>query len=213
MYAGENNDMLPNSGADQESLTNFVVRAEYPVYLGRLEAGGEKRVHSADFPAFSQKAMYLRCPASIAMGNQIPDNWKNGDRFIHENPDTSKNALKCSYLYADPYCASTPWGYYVRSTYRFDNIRDTGKLADVAARKGILSGCWYGASSDFTTDNGHGRGGLTKIIPMVKSDGSAKALSISLDEAFKYGAPSKVETPNGKYGAAVAFTYLGAVKD
>ena len=214
MYAGENNDMLPCSGADQQSLSNFVVRSNDAVYLGRLEAGGERRVFSRDFAAFSQKIMYLRCPASIVMGNQIPENRKNGYQFISETPDTSTNALNSSYLYADPYRASIPWLNYLDKSCRtgtFANIRDSGKLTDVAARKGVLSGCWWDASSEFTTDNGHGKGGMTKIIPMVKVDGSAKALSISLEEALKFGA--NIGAANGKWGAVVAFTYLGAVKD
>ena len=216
MYADDYNDMLPNSGEHQEGFSNFVVHAEDAVYLGRLEAGGERRVRSADFPSFSQKVMYLRCPASIAAGNQIPETWKNGDRFVSEHPDTTKNALKSSYLYVDPYRDPTyTWNYYVRSTYRkgiFENIKMNGKLTDLAARKGVLSGCWWDASFEFTTDNGHGRGGMTKIIPMVKADGSAKALSISLEEAIKYGAKDKIYA-TGKWGAIVAFTYLGAVKD
>ena len=91
------------------------------------------------------------------------------------------------------------------------NIRHTGRLSDVAAHKGILSGCWFDQSTPFTTDNGHGRGGMTKIIPMVKSDGSAKALSVSLEEVLQYG--RNVNEATGANGAYVAFTYLGSIKD
>ena len=218
MYANDYNDMLPNGAydnADQEALSNFVVRSNKTMYLGHLEESGHL-VASKDFPSFSQKAMYLRCPASISGGNQIPDAYKNGYNFIHENANTTTNSLRTSYMYSDPYMSpATTWDYYVRNSCRvgaFADIKTTGKLRDVAARRGVLSGCWYTPGMDFTTDNGHGQGGMTKIIPMVKADGSAKALSISLEEALKYGQNGHINA-NGANGAYVAFTYLGAVKD
>ena len=218
LYANDYNDMLPNGAYDnsnQEALSNFVTRVNKTMYLGHLEESGPK-VLSRDFPSFSQKAMYLRCPASISAGNQIPDAYKNGYNFIHENANTTTNSLRTSYMYPDPYMSvSSTWDYYVKNSCRggeFANIKTTGKLRDVAARRGVLSGCWYTTGMDFTTDNGHGRGGMTKIIPMVKADGSAKALSISLEEALKYGQTGHINA-NGLGGVIVAFTYLGAVKD
>jgi len=46
----------------------------------------------------------------------------------------------------------------------------------------------------------------------VRSDGSARALPVSLNEAIDYGRLNQIGT-TGKNGAIVAFTYLGATKD
>ena len=213
MYAGDYDDYLPSQPDDpsnNQAVTNMPVRVSRAQYLGRLEgkASGE------DFAAFSRKALYLRCPASVSAGNQITDAHKMGTGFIHENATAPNSSLTCSYAYIDPYCDPYgTWGYYLKSAktgINYTTIKHTGRLADMAAHKGILSGCWYGIDSAFTTDNGHGRGGMTKVIPMVKSDGSAKALSVSLNEVLQYG--DHIEA-DGRRGVFVAFTYLGATRD
>ncbi|MBO4491709.1 MAG: type II secretion system protein [Lentisphaeria bacterium] len=213
MYAGDYNDYLPSQPDDpsnNQAVTNMPVRVSRAQYLGRLEgkASGE------DFAAFSRKALYLRCPASVSMGNQIPDAFKMGTGFIHENATAPNLSLACSYMYIDPYCDPVgTWGWYLKSAKTgmpASSIRHTGRLSDIAAHKGILSGCWYDMGNAFTTDNGHGRGGMTKIIPMVKSDGSAKALSVTMNDVAAYG--DHIGTDGAK-GAMVAFTYLGATRD
>ena len=214
MYADDYDGYLPgqpDNPSNNEAVTNMPVRGSKAQYLGRLEgkASGE------DFAAFSRKALYLRCSASISAGNQIPSSFKRGEGFVHENATAPNNSLYCSYAYVDPYFKTwDTWGFYIKSSYKtgiFANIRHTGRLSDIAAHKGVLSGCWYEVGKAFTTDNGHGRGGMTKIIPMVKSDGSAKALSISLAEANEYG--QNVNASTGANGAYVAFTYLGSTKN
>jgi len=216
MYAGDYDDYLPGQPDDptnREAVTNMPVRADRTQYLGRLE--GSAYIPKEKAAEFSRKALYLRCSASVSAGNQIPDGRKMGKGFIHENATAPDDSLFCSYLYVDPYFGTWgTWEYYVKSSYKtgiFASIKHTGRLSDIAAHKGVLSGCWFEAPKAFTTDNGHGRGGTTKIIPMVKSDGSAKALSISLAEALKYG--QNVTAADGTKGAFVAFTYLGAIKD
>ena len=217
MYADDYDGYLPsqpdNPKNAEQAVINLPVRANRTQYLGRLE--GSAYIPKEKAAEFSRKALYLRCSASISAGNQIPSSFKRGEGFIHENATAPNDSLYCSYAYVDPYFKTwDTWGFYVNDSYKtgiFANIRHTGRLSDIAAHKGVLSGCWYEAGSAFTTDNGHGRGGMTKIIPMVKSDGSAKALSISLAEASKYG--KNVNATTGAWGAVVAFTYLGATKD
>ncbi|MBO4491237.1 MAG: prepilin-type N-terminal cleavage/methylation domain-containing protein [Lentisphaeria bacterium] len=199
---------LPSSG--DFALCNYIAYSWKNAYLGRLEGWGS-------LDSFVQKSLYLRCPASVSQGNQISDARKNGQAFIHENATFPNGSMLASYLYVNPYSIAASvwgqWGYvkYSCQTGVFSNIRHTGRLSDVAAHKGILSGCWFDQSTPFTTDNGHGRGGMTKIIPMVKSDGSAKALSVSLDEVLQYG--RNVNESTGANGAYVAFAYLGSIKD
>ena len=152
MYVDENNGLLPSTRNDLEPdntkdlVGNQVVSVNQPVYLGRLEATGGS-VASMDFPAFSQRAIYLRCRASVSgAGTQIPSNFKNGDRFVHPSANTTKNALSSSYLYLNPY-ANFPYTYYIRSTYRVGNVANiwetrgkTGRLDDVVSRRGVLAG-------------------------------------------------------------------------
>ena len=216
MYADDYDGYLPSQPDDptnREAVTNAPVRADRTQYLGRLE--GSAYIPKEKAAEFSRKALYLRCSASVSAGNQIPSSFKRGEGFVHENATAPNDSLYCSYAYVDPYLGTwATWEYYVKDSYKtgiFANIRHTGRLSDIAAHKGVLSGCWYEATKAFTTDNGHGRGGTTKIIPMVKSDGSAKALSISLAEAIKYG--KNVTAADGTKGAFVAFTYLGSTKD
>ena len=228
MYAGDYNDMLPceSPGMRDNAISNNLVRVYKLQYLGLLEGWGTTG-NMGGYATFGRKALYLRCAASVTAGNQIPQNAKNGGHFVHENSYQTSQSMYSSYCYVDPYIDPYnggkdsnnntiygPWGRYVNDSYKtgvFANIRHTGRLSDVAAYGGILSGCWFDVGQDFTTDNGHGRGGLTKVIPMVKSDGSAKALSISLNEALQYG--KNVNATTGLRGAYVAFTYLGATKD
>ena len=218
MYADDYNGYLPSQPENSSNiapLSNRPVQGWKTQYLGRLEG----MTSVADFAAFSRKSIYLRCPASVSTGNQVSNTQKSGQAFVHENATGPAGALMCSYVNVDPYCdpysgATSTWGEYVKVsclTGAFANIRHTGRLYDVAAYKGVLSGCWVNVGNPFTTDNGHGRGGMTKVIPMVKSDGSAKALSVSLDEVLQYG--RNVNEATGAKGAYVAFTYLGATRD
>ena len=219
MYADDFDGYLPgqpDNPSNNEAATNLAVRVHKTQYLGRLE--GSEYVAKEKYADFSRKALYLTCSASLSAGNQIAGSYKAGEQFISENAHAASSdwgSLACSYLYVDPYFKTwDTWGYYVKSSYKtgiFASIKHTGRLSDIAAHKGILSGCWFEVGKAFTTDNGHGRGGMTKIIPMVKSDGSAKALSISLEEASKYG--EHVNASTGANGAYVAFTYLGATRD
>ena len=219
MYADDYDGYLPgqpDKPSDCEAATNLAVRDHKTQYLGRLE--GSAYIPKEKYAEFSRKALYLNCPASVSVGNQIAGSYKAGEQFVCENAHAGASdwgSLTCSYLYVDPYFKTwDTWGYYVNDSYKtgiFANIRHTGRLSDIVAHKGVLSGCWVEAGKAFTTDNGHGRGGMTKIIPMVKSDGSAKALSISLAEASKYG--KNVNVTTGAWGAVVAFTYLGATKN
>jgi len=215
MYADDYDGYLPNPvnplpSTGDFALCNWIAYSWRNAYLGRLEEWGS-------LASFVRKSLYLRCPASISLGNQISDARKNGQSFIHENATFPNGSMLASYLYVNPYnIAASVWGQYGYVKYScqtgvFSNIRHTGRLSDVAAHKGILSGCWFDQSTPFTTDNGHGRGGMTKIIPMVKSDGSAKALSVSLDEVLQYG--RNVNESTGANGAYVAFAYLGSIKD
>ena len=211
MYADDYDGYLPDPPDDDShkyALSSWVVLKWRPAYLGTLE-GWES------LASFSRKSLYLRCPASISMGTQISDTQKNGQAFVHENATIPTGSMMASYLYVNPYHDPYgSWGHYVKDSYKtgiFANIRHTGRLSDIATHKGVLSGCWVDAGKAFTTDNGHGRGGMTKIIPMVKSDGSAKALSVSLEEVLQYG--QNVTAADGTKGAYVAFTYLGATKN
>ena len=213
MYAGDYDDYLPSqpdNPNNAEPISYMPLRVGIAQYLGRLEG----RVIGESYADFSRKALYLRCPASISMGNQIPDAFKMGTGFIHENATAPNYSLACSYAYIDPYFdPQSTWGWYLKSAKTgmpASSIRHTGRLSDIAAHKGILSGCWYDMGNAFTTDNGHGRGGMTKIIPMVKSDGSAKALSVTMNDVAAYG--DHIGT-DGSKGAFVAFTYLGSTRD
>ena len=221
MYADDFDGYLPcppDKPDDCEAATNLAVRNHKTQYLGRLE--GSAYIPKEKYAEFSRKALYLTCSASLSAGNQIASSFKAGKQFISENAhaassDDDWGSLRCSYLYVDPYFkTSDTWGHYVKSSYKtgiFASIKHTGRLSDIAAHKGVLSGCWFEVGLAFTTDNGHGRGGMTKIIPMVKSDGSARALSVSLAEALKYG--QNVNATTGAKGAYVAFTYLGSTKN
>ena len=221
MYSGDYDGYLPSQPENAEHRQSFpylVVRSHKPIYLGLLE--GSENVPKEKYAEFSRKLLYLNCSASVTTGNQISNDYKNGIHFVSGNARagaTDFGSLASSYTYVNPYYdPGSTWGNNIKSAYRtgvFSNIRNTGRLNDVASYKGVLSGCWYDAGKAFTTDNGHGRGGMTKVIPMVKSDGSAKALSISLDEVVKYGAGPNINTTTGAWGALVAFTYLGATKD
>ena len=222
MYADDYDGMLPSPPANTShrgSFSNYVVRDHKAFYLGRLE--GAENVPEEKYGEFGRNLLYLRCPASVSGGNQISDSYKSGQHFIHENTRRGASdygSIQSSYIYVDPYRdPEVQWKLYVRAkyltgTFALSNIRNSGRLTDLAAHKGIFAGCWFDYTNTFATDNGHGRGGMTKVIPMVKSDGSAKALSISLNEATTYGAPGEVKE-TGKNGACVAFTYLGATKD
>ena len=216
MYADDYDGYLPNPVNPLPSdgdfaLCNWIAYGWRDAYLGRLEGWG-------GLASFVRKSLYLRCPASVSLGNQISDARKNGQAFIHENATFPTGSMLASYMYVNPYCdpyngITSSWGYYVKDSYKtgiFSNIRNTGRLSDVAAHRGILSGCWFDQSTPFTTDNGHGRGGMTKIIPMVKSDGSAKALSVTMNDVTTYGDHIGAD---GTKGAYVAFTYLGATRD
>ena len=219
MYADDYDGFLPSpkggTGPDEHPLHNYVVLSNKATYLGLLE--GLTDVPEEKFGEFGRKAIYLNCPASISTGTQIGSTLRDGRNFVSENTyTTGSGTIWCSYLYLNPY--SDPyktWQSYIKSTYRTGifsdaNIKHNGRLSDISAHRGVLSGCWDSPGNAFTTDNGHGRGGTTKIIPMVKSDGSAKALSITQDEANTYG--RNIGT-DGKWGAIVAFTYLGSTKD
>ena len=221
MYADDYDGYLPGPGKgsinpDNAAHHNYVVLQNTATYLGLLE--GAQSVPREKYPEFGRKLIYMRCPASISAGNQIADNQKKGRDFVGENTYAGDSGVTMwsSYLYLNPYSGlNLTWEYYVKNSCRtgvFANIRHTGRLSDIAAHGGILSGCWNDAGKDFTTDNGHGRGGMTKIIPMVKSDGSAKALSISPEEVDTYGFGGHIGA-NAKNGAYVAFTYLGSTKD
>jgi len=222
MYADDYDGYLPGpkAGADPKDapLHNYLVLSNKTTYLGLLD--GAQDVPKEKYPEFGRKFSYLCCPASISAGNQIADDLKKGRDFAGENTyagDGSQGVtMWSSYAYLNPYSGlNLTWEYYVKNSCRtgvFANIRHTGRLSDIAAHGGILSGCWKDAGKDFTTDNGHGRGGMTKIIPMVKSDGSAKALSISPEEVDTYGFGGHIGA-NAKNGAYVAFTYLGSTKD
>ena len=222
MYADDYDGMLPSPPANTShrgSFSNYVVRDHKAFYLGRLE--GAENVPEEKYGEFGRNLLYLRCPASVSSGNQIGDGYKSGRQFVHENTRrgaSDTGSIQSSYIYVDPYRdPSYSWESYVRpkyltGTFALSNIRNNGRLTDFAAHKGIFAGCWFDFTNTFVTDNGHGRGGMTKVIPMVKSDGSAKALSISLDEAIQYGRGGQI-SETGKYGAIVAFTYLGATKD
>ena len=210
VYADDYNDYLPgppDDGDHNYALNNWVVLKWKAAYLGRLE-GWES------LASFARKSLYMRCPASISMGTQISDTQKNGQAFVHENATIPSGSMMASYLYVNPYHdPDASWGWYLKSAKTgmpASSIRHTGRLSDIATHKGILSGCWVDAGKPFTTDNGHGRGGMTKIIPMVKSDGSAKALSVTMNDVTTYG--DHIEA-DGTKGAYVAFTYLGAIKD
>jgi len=221
MYTGDYDGYLPSQPENAEHRQSFpylVVRSHKSTYLGLLEEAGN--VPKEKYADFSRKLLYLNCSASVTTGNQISNDRKNGIHFVSGNAragTTDFGSLASSYTYVNPYYdPGSTWGNNIKSAYRtgvFANIRNTGRLNDVASYKGVLSGCWYDAGQAFTTDNGHGRGGMTKIIPMVKSDGSAKALSISLDEVVKYGTGASINVTTGAWGAVVAFTYLGATKD
>ena len=221
MYADDYDGYLPGPGKgsidpNNAAHHNYVVLQNTATYLGLLE--GAQSVPREKYPEFGRKLIYMRCPASVSAGNQFLDDQKNGRDFVGENTYAGDNGVTMwsSYLYLNPY--SDPyrtWQSYIKSTYRTgifsdDNIKHNGRLSDISAHRGVLSGCWDSPGNAFTTDNGHGRGGTTKIIPMVKSDGSAKALSITQDEANTYG--RNIGT-DGKWGAIVAFTYLGSTKD
>ena len=216
MYAGDYNDYLPSQPeitGDRAAFNHFVVKSNKVIYLGLLEGAGS--VPNEKFAEFSRKLLYMRCSASVSAGTQIPDSLKSGAHFIHENAyGTSYQFLASSYSYIDPYFdPQSTWGHYLKSAKTgmpASSIRHTGRLSDMASHRGILSGCWYGSGSAFTTDNGHGRGGMTKIIPMVKSDGSAKALSVTMNDVTTYGDHIGTDGSNGAY---VAFTYLGATRD
>ena len=215
MYADDYEGMLPGpmDPGFNSVISNRLISSYKVTHLGLLEGSGT--VASAKFAEFARKALYLRCTASVSGGTQLSNELKNGRNFVHENAWTSSNFMDSSYGYVDPYKdPNGTWGHYVNSEYlkgAFANIKHTGRLSDIAAHKGVLAGCYYNNSFTAATDNGHGPGGLTKIIPMVKSDGSAKALSVSLDEAYKYGSNVNLTTGSGAY--YVAFTYLGATKD
>ena len=216
VYAGDYNDYLPSQPeitGDRSAFNHFVVKSNVAIYLGLLEGAGS--VPNEKFADFSRKLLYMRCPASVTAGTQIPDSCKSGAHFIHENAHgTSYQFLASSYSYIDPYASTYgTWGYYLKSAKTgidYTKLKHTGRLSDIAAHKGILSGCWYGSGSAFTTDNGHGRGGMTKVIPMVKSDGSARALSATMNDVTTYG--DHIGTA-GEFGAVVAFTYLGSTRD
>ena len=226
MYADDYDGMLPEPNdtdiANWQNITTRVVRKNQQEYLGLLE--GSDGVPNDKFAEFARKIIYLRCSAAVTAGKgQLTEEQKSGRQFVHENAYEAGNRsmFTCySYVnpYLDPYRTSAPVGswYYVKTDYRTGafapgSLKFTGRLTNIAAFGGVLAGCWLGQNNEFTTDNGHGRGGMTKIIPMVKSDGSAKALSISLDELAKYG--SAVNTTTGRNGAFVAFSYLGATKN
>ena len=223
MYADDYDGMLPSSrtpaptSGSEYALGSWIVLSYKPVYLGRL-AEWEGSVRTEEYASFARKVSYLRCSASVAQGNQIPDTMKNGRHFVHENAYAASggSSMASSYIYVDPYMDTfQTWGNYIKDSCKtgmFANIKHTGRLSDIAAHKGILSGCWWDAGKPFTTDNGHGRGGMTKIIPMVSSDGSAKALSITPEEAKQYG-KNVLDTEGYKWGAMVAFTYLGSTKN
>ena len=222
MYADDYDGMLPGPPATtghRQSLSNYVVRDHKAFYLGRLE--GAENVPEEKYGEFSRKLLYLRCSASVSTGNQISSNYKSGQHFIHENTRRGASdygSIQSSYIYVDPYRdPSLTWESYVRpkylvGTFALSNIRNNGRLTDFAAHKGIFAGCWFDYTNPFTTDNGHGRDSMNKVFPMVRSDGSAKALPVSLNEAIDYGRLNQIGT-TGKNGAIVAFTYLGATKD
>ena len=220
MYADDYDGYLPYQAAGTSVYAhhNYVVLQHKAVFLGLLEGMYSVPENDDSYKAFSQKCLYLSCPASITAGNQINQNAKQGQNFVSPSSYSTVSTIWCSYLYIDPYANPyRTWQYYVKSTYRTgsfadDTLKHDGRLSSMAAHKGILTGCWTDAGNAFTTDNGHGRGGTTKIIPMVSADGSAKALSISLAEAGTYGS-SHVGAADGKWGAIVAFTYLGATKN
>jgi len=221
MYADDNDGYLPYPRATNYNDANMitrVVRANKEEFLGLLE--GSDGVPNDKFAEFARKIIYLRCTASVTAGNQLTPEQKSGRQFVHENAyEAGNQSMYSSYSYVNPYNdpyngLHKTWKEYVKSTYRtgvFANIKHTGRLSDVAAFRGVLAGCWADVTKAFTTDNGHGRGGLTKTIPMVNSDGSAKALSVSLDDLKNYG--DHVDLSTGEKGAYVAFTYLGATKN
>ena len=225
MYADDYDGYLPApNGTDVTKWQNIptrVVRAEQQEYLGYLE--GSDGVPKSKFAEFARKIIYLRCTAAVTAGKgQLTPEQISGRQFVHENAyeDGNRSMYSCySYVnhYLEPNRATAPVGpwYYVKDAYEtgaFENIKKhTGRLSDVASFRGVLAGCWYNAEKNFSTDNGHGRGGMMKVIPMVSSDGSAKALSVSLDDLKTYG--EHVGETTGGNGAFVALTYLGATKN
>ncbi len=212
LYAGNFNDQLPDGREDSRQLTNFIMRANHPTGLGRL-------IHltgALPGPDMDSKASKIfACRSAAFQGTQLSAVLET--QLI--GCGSTSNARRSSFLYAEPYDLTFTYEYYVSSTARakdpqinaaWNRNRDSGKLTDVAARRGALGGCWFDGGKDFLTDNGHGSG-TKKVAPIGMSDGSAKVMRFDRNDILPHAASGKV-SDSGSWGFAVALLYLAPIQ-